>query len=219
MDGEKRARHPAGNRKDTAKESEGGKKKYEEYAFILDHMPRGHPADKKPPYARDPIIQVIGDTHFTLLELIPKKIAKISIRDKIFIGKGPRSIIDHVKGRISYDELTASAKFELPEIIREIIEQSPDSFVKFFNEARPLTTRMHQLELLPGIGKKIMWDIINVRKQQPFTDFKNISERVRLPDPITIIVKRVLHELQDGDKYRIFTRPPPLSQSKQPTGE
>jgi len=211
MEREKRSRYPV---KDTSKESEGGKKKYEEYAIILDYMPRGHPDDRKPPYAREPIIQVIGDTHFTLLELIPKTNAKITIRDKIFIGKGPRSIIDHVKGRISYEELTASAKFELPEIIREIIEQNPDQFVKFFNEARPLTTRMHQLELLPGIGKKIMWDIIEKRKQQLFTDFKNISERVRLPDPVNIIVKRVLHELQDGDKYRVFTRPPP--QGRQP---
>ncbi|MDD1779264.1 MAG: DUF655 domain-containing protein, partial [Candidatus Helarchaeota archaeon] len=99
----------------------------------------------------------------------------------------------------------------------EIIEKNPEQFLKFFNESRPLTTRMHQLELLPGIGKKIMWDIIETRKQQPFTDFKNISERVRLPDPINIIVKRVLFELQEGDKYRVFTRPPP--QGKQPGGE
>ena len=217
MEGEKRVRHRVDDRKDIPRDSESGKKKYEEYGFILDYMQRGRSDDKKPTYAREPIIQVVGDTHFTLLELIPKRNAKITIHEKIFIGKGPRSIIDHVKGRISHDELTASAKFELPEVIREIIEKNPEQFLKFFNESRPLTTRMHQLELLPGIGKKIMWDIIETRKLQPFTDFKNVSERVRLPDPINIIVKRVLHELQEGDKYRVFTRPPP--QGKQPGGE
>lgn len=185
------------------------KKKYEEYAIVLNFMPKGHADDKKPMYAREPLIQVIGDTFFTLLELIPKKNATINIREKIFIGKGPRSIIDHVKGRISYDELTAAAKFELPEVICEIINASPQQFVSFFNESRPLTTRMHQLELLPGIGKKLMWDILEDRKKKPFASFKDISDRIRIPDPVTMIEKRILAEMQNSDKYRVFTRPPP----------
>ncbi len=185
------------------------KKKYEEYAIVLNFMPKGHADDKKPMYAREPLIQVIGDTFFTLLELIPKKNATINIREKIFIGKGPRSIIDHVKGRISYDELTAAAKFELPEVISEIINASPQQFVSFFNESRPLTTRMHQLELLPGIGKKLMWDILEDRKKKPFASFKDISDRIRIPDPVTMIEKRILAEMQNSDKYRVFTRPPP----------
>ncbi len=208
---ERRRRTYSDDRKEDQKTSDGNKKKYEEFAVILDYMPHGHPDDKKPPYAREPVIQVVGDTFFTLLELIPRKKAKITIREKIFIGKGPRSLIDHVKGRISYEELTASAKFELSEVIHEIIEKNSRRFVNFFNEARPLTTRMHQLELLPGIGKKLMWDILEERKKQPFMDFKNISERVRIPDPITIITKRIIAELQNSDKYRVFTRHPPQS--------
>lgn len=211
MRGERKRRSYSGNRRNFPKPIDASKKKYEEFAFILDHMPRGHPEDKKPPYAREPIIQVIGDTFFTLLELIPRRKAKITIRERIFIGKGPRSLIDHVKGRISYDELTASAKFELPEVIHEIIEKNPKRFVHFFNEARPLTTRMHQLELLPGIGKKLMWDILEERKKQTFADFKNISNRVRIPDPINVITKRIIAELQSSDKYRVFTRHPPQS--------
>ncbi|NVM54599.1 MAG: DUF655 domain-containing protein [Candidatus Helarchaeota archaeon] len=210
MGEERRRRNYPGNRRDRPKTSNGSKKKYEEFAIILDYMPRGHPDDKKPPYAREPIIQVIGDTFFTLLELIPRRNAKIKIRERIFIGKGPRSIIDHVKGRISYDELSASAKFELPEVIHGIIERESKQFVKFFNEARPLTTRMHQLELLPGVGKKIMWNILEERKKEPFKDFKDISSRIKL-HPLQAIVKRTIAELQGSDKYRIFTRHPPQS--------
>ena len=204
MADERRRRQYSGGRRDPPR------KKYEEFAFILDHMPRGHPDDKKPSYAREPIIQVIGDTFFTLLELIPKRKAIITIRDRIFIGKGPRSFIDHVKGRISYDELTASAKFELKEVIQDIIKKKPKLFVNFFNDARPLTTRMHQLELLPGVGKKLMWDILEERKKGPFTDFKNVSDRIKL-QPMQAIVKRVMIELEGDDKYRVFTRYPPQS--------
>ncbi len=210
MANDRRRRNYPGDRRRTPGPSDAGRKKYEEFAIILDHMPRGHPEDRKPPYAREPIIQVIGDTFFTLLELIPKRNAKITIRDKIFIGKGPRSSIDHVKGRISFNELTASAKFELQEVIQDIIKKKPWRFVKFFNESRPLTTRMHQLELLPGIGKKLMWDIIEERKKGPFTDLKNISDRIKL-QPIQAIVKRVIVELEGSDKYRVFTRHPPQS--------
>ena len=50
--------------------------------------------------------------------------------------------------------------------------------IEFFNKAAPLTTRMHQLELLPGLGKKHMWEIIEERKDKPFEssfpDFKVI---------------------------------------------
>lgn len=208
-EGRRRRRYPS-DRREGPRYPNGGKKKYEEFAIILDHMPRGHPDDKKPPYARDPIIQVIGDTFFTLLELIPRRNAKIQIREKIFIGKGPRSIIDHVKGRISYDALSASAKFELPEVIPEIVEKKPRRFVNFFNDARPLTTRMHQLELLPGIGKKLMWDILDERKKGSFKDFKDISNRIKL-QPIQAIGKRIMIELQGSDKYRVFTRHPPQS--------
>ena len=210
MADERRRRRYPGGRRDTPRPSDGRRKKYEEFAFILDHMPRGHPDDKKPSYAREPIIQVIGDTFFTLLELIPKRKAIITIRDRIFIGKGPRSFIDHVKGRISYDELTASAKFELKEVIQDIIKKKPKLFVNFFNDARPLTTRMHQLELLPGVGKKLMWDILEERKKGPFTDFKNVSDRIKL-QPMQAIVKRVMIELEGDDKYRVFTRYPPQS--------
>jgi len=206
---DRKRRYQQDNRKPPPRDLDGGKKKYEEFAIVLDFLPKGHADDKKPMYAREPLIQVIGDTFFTLLELIPKKNANIKIRETIFIGKGPRSFIDHVKGRISYDELTASAKFELPNIIHDIIEKDSKRFLQFFNESRPLTTRMHQLELLPGIGKKLMWNILEERKKEPFSDFKNVSNRVRIPDPISVIEKRVIIELQGSDKYRVFTRHPP----------
>jgi putative nucleotide binding protein len=65
---------------------------------------------------------------------------------------------------------------------------------------------MHALELLPGIGKKSMWQIINARERKPFTSFKDIQDRTSVGDPIKVIAKRILDELTGGEKYRIFSR-------------
>ena len=75
----------------------------------------------------------------------------------------------------------------------------------FFNKSGPLTTRMHSMELLPGIGKKHLWAIIDIRKEKPFESFGDIKKRVPLlPDPEKLIVRRVMAELENADKYKIF---------------
>ena len=87
------------------------------------------------------------------------------------------------------------------------ISFSEKRFVDFFNNAQPLTTRMHQLELLPGLGKKHMWEILEVRKTKPFESFEDIKKRVKLmPDPKNAVIKRILAEIKGKEKHRIFVR-------------
>ncbi|MFX1451918.1 MAG: DUF655 domain-containing protein [Promethearchaeota archaeon] len=195
------------------KNKDSSKKKYEEYAVVLDYLARGKqkPLDKVPLYAKEPLIQALGENYFTLLELVPYKHTSFSIRERIFIGKGDkRKKIDHVKKRILYDSLTASAKFELLPVIENIIDRNEKRFLNFFNTAKPITTRMHQLELLPGVGKKLMWDIINELKKGPFTNFDDLKQRVKILDPKKLIAKRIMTEIQnETEKHRIFTRAPP----------
>jgi len=131
-------------------------KKFEEYAYVLDHLPRGYPDDTRPIFKKEPLVQAVGDTYFTLLELVPRKGVRFSPQEAIFIGRDRREKIDHVKRRITFDVLSATARSELPFIVEKLVEKSEQRFVDFFNNARPLTTRMHSLELLPGIGKKLM---------------------------------------------------------------
>ena len=65
--------------------------------------------------------------------------------------------------------------------------------------------RMHQLELLPGLGKKHMWEVLEARKEKPFESFEDIKNRVKLlPDPKSIIIKRILSEIEGKEKYQIF---------------
>ncbi len=91
-------------------------------------------------------------------------------------------------------------------MIAELVKSQEKRFVEFFNNSQPVTPRMHSLELLPGIGKKSMWQIVNTRERKPFTSYKDIQERTGLSDIPKIISKRVIEELSTESKYRLFTR-------------
>ena len=59
-----------------------------------------------------------------------------------------------------------------------------------------------------------MSEIIERRDEQEFKDFKDIKERVKLmPDPESIIVKRILMELKGEDRYSLFIGSPLLDES------
>lgn len=187
----------------------------EDYAIILDYLPLGYVKEDSSSFKKKPIAQAIGIEEFTLLELTPKERVNLDIHEKVYIGGGKRENISRVNRRLKYDKLTSTAKLELNYVIEEIIKANEDKFVRFFNEAGPISTRLHQIELLPGIGKKHMWDILNARKVKEFESFQDIKERVpMLADPVKLISKRILLELEGSSdrkgkrKYVLFTRPP-----------
>jgi len=178
----------------------------EDYAYIIDYLPQGRPDEKS--FKRTPLAIAVGENEFKLFELIPKPKVSLIIGERVYIGKDTekREKIEHVKRRIAYDELTPAAKSELPYTLEEIVKKREDFFIKFFNEAHPITTRLHMLELLPGLGKKTMWAILEERKKGPFKDFEDLKNRVKLPHhPVKLIVNRILYELQHRhEKYKIF---------------
>ena len=63
------------------------------------------------------------------------------------------------------------------------------------------------MELLPGIGKKHMWEILEKRDEKPFESFEDLKERVKLiPNPEKAVIKRIMMEIRGEDKYKIFSR-------------
>jgi putative nucleotide binding protein len=177
----------------------------EETAVVLDFLPHGYPFDPRPSHKKTPIVQAIGKSHFVLLELVPKKDVFLQPLQEVYIGEGKRDQIHHIIGRLPLEKLTATAKNEVDFVIKDIVHQSEKRFIDFFNKAQPLTTRMHQLELIPGLGKKHMWEIIEKREEKPFVSFKDIKDRVKLmPDPEKAILKRILLELTGAEKHRVF---------------
>lgn len=181
------------------------KKTKEENAIVLDFLPNGYLFDKRPSHLKTPIVQALGTEKFTLLELVPKKGIFLQPHDEIYIGEGKREQIHHINGKIGLDRLTSTARKEVEFVIMDIIKKNEKKFVDFFNKAQPLTTRMHQVELLPGLGKKHMWEIIEERKDKPFENFSDIKARVKLmPDPEKIIFKRIIAEMGGEEKYMLF---------------
>jgi putative nucleotide binding protein len=176
-------------------------------AIVLDVLMKGHPDDPRPSFKREPIVQAMGLEQFKLLELVPKPTAQIDLYEKVYIGDAEREKVERVKRRIGYDELTQTAKGELPFIIEKVVKEREQDFVAFFNKSISITPKLHMLHLLPGIGKKLMWEILEVRNKKPFESFADISARIKaIPHPEKMILARILEELQDKDiKYHVFT--------------
>ncbi|HLD88989.1 MAG TPA: DUF655 domain-containing protein [Candidatus Nanoarchaeia archaeon] len=184
----------------------------EESAIVLDFLPNGYSADTRPAHMRTPIVQGIGKTRFVLLEMVPKKDVFLQPLDEVYIGEGKRDKIHHIIGRIPVNKLTSTARSELEYAIKEIVKKNEQKFVDFFNNAQPMTTRMHQLELLPGLGKKHMWEITEARKEL-FKSFEDIKKRIALlPDPEKLVIKRILQELEGAEKHCIFAECAPEKQ-------
>lgn len=186
-----------------------GKRKEREretYARILDYLPYGYPDDTRPVYQKKPLVLVIGEAKFTLMELTPKKNKIPKIYDCVYIGEGEREVIDHVNHRLKYNDLTPTAKKELLYVLTKIVKENEEKFVQIYNEAGSITPRLHTLDLLPGIGKKLMWTILEERKKRSFSSFEDLTKRVKgLHQPEKIIARRIEEELKDEiSKYKIF---------------
>lgn len=178
----------------------------EDYARILDYLPQGLADEKK--FKREPVAFALGEDEFKLFELEPRTGVSLTIGDRVYIGKDveQRKEILHVKRRISFSDLTNAAQSELPFVVQQIIKDKEARFVQFFNEAQAITTRFHMLELLPGLGKKTMWSILEERKKGVFKDFQDISKRVPLAHQLEkLVAKRIEEELSDpSQKYHLF---------------
>lgn len=184
------------------------RKKYEEFAWVLDHLPQGKPGAAGSTYRAEPLIQALGETFFTLLEAVVIRNAAFTAHERVYVGKEqPRGKIIHITGRIGYEDLTSTSRAELPAVIDEIVKSQEARFVEFFNISTPVTPRMHSLELLPGIGKKYLWSIISARDRKPFDSFDDVQKRANIPNPAKLVSRRILEELSAEQKYYIFTRP------------
>ena len=177
----------------------------EPIAWVLDYLPMGHPDNKRHSYQKKPLIQAIGEKRFVLME--------IHTEDEMFPATTEEIDLNTAKirqiHRIPYKDLTNASQKELPYIIEKIVHKNEGRFINFFNTAYPLTTRLHMLELLPGIGKKLMWAVIEEREKGKFKGFQDIVERVKgLHTPERLITHRIEEELKDDNiKYRVFTTP------------
>ena len=178
----------------------------EEKAIVLDFMPTGKPSA----YKTEPLAQVIGKDYFTLLELTPQTGKTFVIGEEVAIGKEGRDKVEVIKGRITFKNLTSNSLAELEGIVTKLVEENKEKYLGFYNISRGITLKRHQIELLPGMGKKHMLAILDEREKKNFESFEDITVRVKgVPDPFKAIVKRILEELEGADdKHYLFVRAP-----------
>jgi len=189
-------------------------RQFETHAYVLSVVPpKEFLRDSRP--RGDAVIQGIGESHFTLLEMVPNRGVKPYPQERVSIERHAKSKIDHVRRRIFYEDLVPESVTELPLIIEMIVTKHEHKYVQFFNEAAPLTTRMHSLQLLPGIGQTLMWAILEERKREPFKNFEDIAARTKLQNPKKIMTARIIDELREDVKRWLFVRPPKRDEDEQ----
>lgn len=175
----------------------------EEYAIVLDYLPYGYPLEGK----MLPVAQALGLNNLTLLQLVPRKSMKLELKEKVYIGEGKRDKIYYILGRLPREKLTETAKLQLQEFVAEIAKEQEKRFVEFFNKAEAINTRLHQIELLPGFGKKHMEEILKARKEKEFESFEEIKKRIpSIPDPKKAVEKRLIEELTQLERHNLFVR-------------
>ena len=179
----------------------------EEYAIVLDFLQHGYADDSRPFHRKEPVVQAIGKSFFTLLELVPAEGVKLKPYDEVYIGEGKRDKISYIRGTLFASRLTQTAKNELNFVIEKIVLANEAKFIDFINKAGPISLRAHMLELLPGIGKKHAEELLKERTKAPFANFDDIKKRVpAVPEPQKVIVQRIMDELEGKDRYRLFVR-------------
>lgn len=179
-------------------------KKYEEYAYVLDFVSRGKSVVIKG--REGPMVEAIGEERLTLLELLAMESQDFESGEKVKIGKEGREKIVSVLGKLAYEELSPEAKSSLPAVAETLVKENEAKYVVYFNDLQPLTPRLHGLELIPGIGKTFMKEIVAMRERQPFTSFDDVQSRVGLRDPAKMIAKRIVEELAGDSRVSIFVK-------------
>ncbi|RQG93417.1 DUF655 domain-containing protein [Natrarchaeobius chitinivorans] len=175
-------------------------------AVVLDYLAHGLSDDGRPQYEKSPAGYAIDVDHFELYQVAFDEDERLTIGSTVVVEPPEeRDVVTQCR-RVEYEDLSSGSKSELEYVVQDVVEEDEERFVDFYNEAQPITLRLHQLNLLPGIGKKLRNGILDERKRKPFESFDELSERVSgLHDPDEILVERILEELRDDDlKYQTF---------------
>ncbi|MFW9780999.1 MAG: DUF655 domain-containing protein [Candidatus Heimdallarchaeota archaeon] len=182
-------------------------KKFRE-VVILDILLHGHPEEDKPSWSKIPLAQVLTFPDFVLYEVKINRDSDIRVQEKNtyeeFIKQNK---LRDVLKKIDYDDLTNTSKALIQPILEKEVLNYEEEFIAFFNSSTSITPRMHALKLLPGIGQKHMWEILEERGRQNFVTFQDIADRTSISNPAKLIAQRIIKELQrEGVKYYLFSK-------------
>ena len=107
---------------------------------------------------------------------------------------------------MEYDKISSSAQSELPTVVQTIVTANESKFVEYLNNARPLTPRIHALELIPGIGKTYMKTMLEEREKKKFESYQDLQDRVGFKDPVKHISERIMDEITGESRMNLFVK-------------
>ncbi len=170
----------------------------------MDFNPRGRSSTIR---GKDGIIvTAIGEDRLTLLEVLGVPNSTFDVGERIYIGREGRTKVLSVLGKMDYSRISMSAQNELPGVVENIVTRNESRFVEYLNNARPLTPRIHALELIPGIGKMYMKTMLEEREIKKFESYEDLQERVGLKDPVRHISERIIDELTGQSRMNLFVK-------------
>ena len=181
-------------------------KKFREIV-ILDLLLHGHPEEDRPSWAKKPIAQVLTFPDFVLYEVKMNKNSNIKVQEqKTYEEFINQDKLREVLKKIDFNDLTSTSKALIQPFLENEVLIYEEEFINFFNNSTSITPRMHALKLLPGIGQKHMWEILEARERQKFVTFQDITDRTSISNPAKLISQRIIKELQRDVKYYLFSK-------------
>lgn len=150
------------------------------------------------------VITVVGTEKFSILRCYLKnQLNTVAMGDNIDLEEMKNNF--QLVKKLKASEWSTTLKSEIEDAISKIVQSDEVKYVDFFNNAHLITTKLHQLKLLPGVGEKRLVQVLKIRDQQPFISYDDIQERLSL-DPVELITKRIIEELETEQKYILFTK-------------
>jgi len=174
--------------------------------YILDILQHG--GVDKAGHQWNPIAQIVEGSKFQLYEVVLNKsrITDRKLQEKIVVNDN-QNIYERIQRKITFLDLTPTSSSTLDLVIGQYVNENENRFIEFINKSGPITIKRHSLEILPGIGKKLMWEIINNREKPPFTSFDDLHTRVPGFKPVETFTKRIVDEIRDEElKHYLFVK-------------
>ena len=146
------------------------------------------------------VIVVVTEPALHVIRLRPKANSGLqAVGARIFMGidHSKREVVQDILGFARIRDLSNGASIELPIVIQQIIEDSPEVFVQqFFNRAGNLSLKMHAFELLSGVGSKKALEMVASRGRVGWESFAQLSEDCGINAP-ELLAKRFVSEIED----------------------
>ena len=148
----------------------------------------------------DGVIVVVTEPALHVIRLRPKSGADLQmVGARIYMGidHSKREVVQDILGFARIRDLSNAAATELPVVIQQMIEDSPEVFIQqFFNRAGNLSLKMHAFELLSGVGNKKAMEMVAKRGRAGWENFSQLDEDCNIAAS-ELLAKRFVSEIQD----------------------